>query len=81
MKQVFLINIRPAYICNNTGNEITLNDNEKLLNSLFTSQYTFVEIYTKMAEFKGKTYKALDEQISEYSKTNSHDFLSIIIKK
>ena len=81
MKTVILVNIKPVYVSNETGYPVQLTDNEKLLNSLFTSQYTFVEVYTKLAEFKGKTYKVLDEQISEYSKTNSHDFLSIIIKK
>lgn len=81
MKKVFLVNIKPVYIDNNTCQPVTLTPEERLLNSLFSSQYTFVEVYTKLAEFKGNTYKVLDEQISEYSKTNSHDFLSIIIKK
>jgi len=81
MKTVLLVNISAAYISNDTCQPIELTDKEKLFNSLFFDKYTFVEIYTPLAKFSGKTYKALDEQIREYSKTNSHDFLSIIIKK
>jgi len=81
MKTVLLVNIAPVYISNDTCQPVTLTDNEKLLNSLFGTEYTFVELYTPLAKFSGKTYKDLDIQISEYSKTNSHDFLSIIIKK
>lgn len=82
MKTVILVNIAPVYVSNETGYPVELTDNEKLLNSLFSSQYTFVQVYTKLAEFKGKTYKDLDRQITEYSaKNNYYDFESIIIKK
>lgn len=81
MKTVILVNIAPVYISNDTCQPVILTDNQKLFNSLFSSEYTFVEIYTPLAKFSGKTYKELDKQISEYSQTHSQDFLSIIIKK
>ena len=82
MKTVILVNIAPVYISNDTCQPVLLTDNEKLLNSLFSSKYTFVEIYTPLAKFSGKTYKALDEQISKFSNDNKiFDFESIIIKK
>lgn len=82
MKTVILVNIAPVYISNDTCQPVVLTDNEKLLNSIFLSKYTFVQIYTPLAKFSGKTYKALDEQISKFSNDNKiFDFESIIIKK
>jgi len=81
MKKVILVNIQPIYIDNNTGQTVKLTEKEKLLN-LFTSQYSFSELYTKLAVFQAKTYKQLDVLISDYSTTNKiYDFQSIIIKK
>ena len=82
MKQVILVNIKTVYISNDSCYPVELTANEKLLNSLFSSQYTFVQLYTPLAKFSGKTYKALDEQISKFSNDNKiFDFESIIIKK
>ena len=81
MKKIVLVNITPVYISNESCKPVQLTETEKLLNSLFSSQYTFVQVYTKLAEFKAKTYKELDRLIDEFStKTNNYDFHSIIIK-
>ena len=82
MKTVLLVNISPAYISNDTCQPVVLTDNEKLLNGLFSSQYTFVQLYTPLVTFSGKTYKELDKKIRDYSQANNcFDFESIIIKK
>ena len=82
MKTVLLVNISPVYISNDTCQPVVLTDNEKLLNSLFGSEYTFVQLYTPLVKFSGKTYKELDQKISDYSKNNNYfDFEPIIIKK
>lgn len=80
MKTVLLVNVSTCYISNETCYPVNLTYEEKLLNN-FHPKCTFIELYTPLIKFNGKTYKELDEKINEYSKTNSHDFLSIIIKK
>tara|TARA_R110000868_G_scaffold379828_2_gene645775 strand:- start:476 stop:724 length:249 start_codon:yes stop_codon:yes gene_type:complete len=82
MKTVLLVNIAPVYISNDTCQPVNLTDNQKLLSSLFTDEFTFVQLYTPLVKFSGKTYKDLEAQINKFSTDNKiYDFESIIIKK
>lgn len=85
MKKGFIIKRETAYISNRTGEIVNPSFQERLMDSIFTgdnANFCLIELYTKLAEVKGKTLKSLHQQTIAFAEKNNlySDFELFICK-
>lgn len=66
MKTLIAVTVSSQYINNESGEVVELTHHQKLMSAIFTTEYTFQEIFTINATFKAKTTKELNSLVTAY---------------
>lgn len=85
MRTALMIKRESGFVSNETGQLVNITSEQALLDSFAADEnrkYSFVELYTKLAELKAKTLRQLNDDAWKFAEANQlgYDFELYISK-